>query len=57
MFSNAFSAEGPVSAERLMGERPDPPGTTTMINVGIYLADIDAVDDARFVLFDLPGPA
>jgi hypothetical protein len=47
MFANAVSAEVPESATRLAGERPDPPGTATMVTVGIYLLDIDSIDDAR----------
>lgn len=47
LFSSALSAEGPDSAGRLAGERPDPPGTATMVTIDIYLADIDEIDDAQ----------
>jgi hypothetical protein len=47
MFGHVFSAEGPDAAARLVGERPDPPGTATMVTVGIFLADIDEIDDAQ----------
>jgi len=47
MFGHVFSAEGPDAAARLVGERPDPPGTATMVTVNILLADIDEIDDAQ----------
>jgi len=47
MLGNAASAEGPGPKAHLKGERPDPPGTATMITVGVYLSDINSIDDAR----------
>lgn len=47
MFGTPLFAEGADSAARLVGERPDPPGTVTRVSVGIYLVDIDEIDDAR----------
>ena len=47
MFGNAVAADVLDSAERLISERPDPPGTATVVTVDTYLADIVEIDDAQ----------
>ena len=47
-FSTAVGAQGLDSLDpRLVGTRPDPSGVATLINVGIYLFDVDRIDDVN----------
>ena len=47
-FSSVVGAQGLESTDhRLLGERPNPPGTATLVTLGIYLFDIDEIDDVN----------
>ena len=47
-FSGAVWAQGPESTDlRLVGERPNPSGEATLVTLGIYLFDIDEIDDVN----------
>lgn len=48
LVSSAAFAEGVESSAANIGrDRPDPPGTATEVSLGIYLLDIDDIDDAN----------
>ena len=47
-FSTAVAAQGLESTDlRLISERPNPSGEATLITVGIFIFDIDKIDDAN----------
>jgi len=47
-FSTALGAQGLESTDpSLVGERPNPSGTATLVTFGIYLLDIDEIDDVN----------
>ena len=47
-FSTALGAQGLESKDlRLVGERPNPPGVATPVTMGIFLFDIDQIDDVN----------
>jgi len=47
-FSSAVWAQGLESTDlRLVGERPNPSGEATLVTLGIYLFDIDEIDDVK----------
>jgi len=47
-FSTSLGAQGLESADlRLVSERPNPSGEATLITIGIYIFDIDEIDDAK----------
>ena len=46
LFGSAVGAQGLESTDyRLVGERPNPTGEATLVTLGIYLFDIDEIDD------------
>lgn len=48
MFSAALGAEGLESADnRLVDERPDPTGGATLVTFGVFIFDIDEIDDVN----------
>ena len=47
-FSTALGAQGLESTDpSLVGERPNPSGMATLVTFGIYLLDIDEIDDVN----------
>lgn len=47
-FSTALGAQGLESADiRLIGERPNPSGEATLVTLGIFIFDIDDIDDVN----------
>ena len=48
LFSTAVAAEGLESTDpRVVGERPNASGAATQITIGIYVFDIDEIDDVK----------